>query len=407
MGALTANDFRFDQPGSRDFIGNGSGNTASAPASVLTGFVGGTVSDLADSFGDHFFANGGADSISAGAGNDTIEGAGGNDTLSGGDGDDLLEGGLGNDSLDGGAGFNTLTYARATGAVQVNLLTGTASGAAGVDSLAGFAAVIGSGFDDSLAGAAGDSQLFGGAGNDILSDSSGTNTLFGGAGNDVLQDDFSGPVSLFGGAGDDRFSIGSSTLGTVDGGSGADVLDINNARSDLTGLTFTLVETLQTGFQAVRASADVFETFDAILATTGVDSNRTVTLVLTATGGPVTLDLSSELGASGLVRGANLSGTGDAETITLGAGQDSIRAGDGNDVLSGGVGNDSVAGDGGEDRLFGGDGNDTLFDLATEAVSVSGDQGDDLLILTGGGALSGSFSGGSGTDVLRLGGYPP
>src|SRR5262249_52883311 len=61
-------------------------------------------------------------------GNDTINGGIGDDTLNGGDGDDTLIGGAGADNMDGGAGVDTASYAGSSGAVTVNLATGTGSG---------------------------------------------------------------------------------------------------------------------------------------------------------------------------------------------------------------------------------------------------------------------------------------
>ena len=70
-----------------------------------------------------------------------------------------FEGGLGNDTIDGGAinaanafSANRVTYQNAGAAVQVNLATGTATGADGNDTLININQVRGSGFDDTLTG---------------------------------------------------------------------------------------------------------------------------------------------------------------------------------------------------------------------------------------------------------------
>jgi hypothetical protein len=76
-------------------------------------------------------------SVGGNVGNDSVNGAGGNDTLDGGTGNDTLGGGLGNDTLIGGTGTDWASYANATGAVTVNLGTGTSSDADGNDSLLG------------------------------------------------------------------------------------------------------------------------------------------------------------------------------------------------------------------------------------------------------------------------------
>ena len=97
------------------------------------------------------------------------------DTLTGNAGDNRLEGRGGNDTLDGGAGNDWARYENTTtGAVQVNLATGLATGGAGNDTLLNIENVLGSVFDDTLTGNAGANRLQGGAGNDTLNGGGGT-----------------------------------------------------------------------------------------------------------------------------------------------------------------------------------------------------------------------------------------
>ncbi|MFO0827155.1 MAG: hypothetical protein U0572_03310 [Phycisphaerales bacterium] len=165
--------------------------------------------------------------VDGGAGNDVLWGNAGNDTLIGGVGDDRLDGGAGNDTLiggagndvlKGGAGVDTASYADATGSVTVNLTTGTATGAAGSDTLATIENITGSSYNDTLTGDANANSLDGGSGDDTLIGGAGNDTLLGGSGNDVLR----------GGAGDDALS----------GGAGSDIADYSDAttavRVDLT-----------------------------------------------------------------------------------------------------------------------------------------------------------------------------
>jgi Ca2+-binding RTX toxin-like protein len=63
------------------FTGTSGADVADATTGTLTGFSGGTVTELQDATGDTFIAQGGADSIVAGSGNDNMRGLGGNDTL--------------------------------------------------------------------------------------------------------------------------------------------------------------------------------------------------------------------------------------------------------------------------------------------------------------------------------------
>lgn len=185
---------------------------------------------------DVLYGDAGSDSLSGGddddilqggAGNDTLNGdlgndgvraagtenwrgfvtvglAGGddNDILNGGDGDDYLDGGLGNDQINGGIGFDGVTYASAAAAVTVDLVTGTASGALGSDTLSGIELIQGSAFGDTLTGSAGDNVIYGGAGNDTIRGGAGNDYLLGGDGSDVL-DALAGNDYLDGGLGDD------------------------------------------------------------------------------------------------------------------------------------------------------------------------------------------------------------
>ena len=88
-------------------------------------------------------ANGadGTDSLSSienvvgGAFGDTLTGDGNVNRLEGSGGDDLLRGGLGDDTLDGGSGSDTASWWLASGGVTVHLALGTATGAAGTDTL--------------------------------------------------------------------------------------------------------------------------------------------------------------------------------------------------------------------------------------------------------------------------------
>ena len=94
----------------------------------------------------------GADTVTGGRSNDTIYAAGG-----------------GND-LDGGKGVNTLDFTQASGPESVSAVTGRATGEDGVDIFTNFQRIVGSPFDDTLAGATTTLYLgAGGAGsNDLI-----------------------------------------------------------------------------------------------------------------------------------------------------------------------------------------------------------------------------------------------
>ena len=97
-----------------------------------------------------------------------------------------------------------------------------------------------------------------------------------------------------------------------------------------------------------------------------------------------------DLGATGSTAGVTLSG-GDGDDVLIGgAGGDQISGGDGDDLLEGGEGADSLSGGDGADRLLGGDGDDTL----------TGGEGLDRLT---GGAGNDTLDGGAGSDILEGG----
>jgi Ca2+-binding RTX toxin-like protein len=164
----------------------------------------------------------GIENILAGAGHDSLLGDSLVNLLSGGGGKDTISGGAGADSIDGGGGTDLVSYAHllaASQAVTVNLLSRSASGADGNDSLLGIENVVAGAGNDCLVGDGVANMLSGGAGNDSLSGGDGRDSLAGGDGNDRILGDAAGD-SLMGNAGDD----------TLIGGAGADTLigDLGN-----------------------------------------------------------------------------------------------------------------------------------------------------------------------------------
>ncbi len=141
--------------------------------------------------------------LAAGAGGGTLTGGGGADVLIGGAAATTLIGGGGNDLLYGGSAATTVDYLGATGAVAVNLATGTASqnGYGGTDTLVGIHSV--------LAGSNG--ILTAGAGNDTLSVTGSNDTLTGGSGTSTLVD--SGTEGFF------DFNAGAGQVKIVSGAS--------------------------------------------------------------------------------------------------------------------------------------------------------------------------------------------
>ncbi len=119
-----------------------------------------------------------------------------NDVLRGDNLDNIFEGLAGSDVISGGLGADTASYDlvgagvgdTSTQGVDVDLGAGmtTEDGYGATDSLTSIENVIGSAFDDTLAGDDGVNQIIGGAGDDMLSGGLGADILTGGAGSDAF-----------------------------------------------------------------------------------------------------------------------------------------------------------------------------------------------------------------------------
>lgn len=206
----------------------------------------------------------GDDTLNGGGGNDILYGGMGDDILNGGDGDDTLDGGPGADMLDGGPGSDTASYQHSAAAVLVRLHDARAVrfGDAQGDTLTNIEHLVGSDYNDILAGDGednvlrgggghddlyggpaggddqmygddGDDRIFGGRGNDTLTGGEGNDLLKGGPGDDVLIVDGDDMDVVNGGPGDDTFRFFPSDLG---GGSIQDFTD-GEDKIDLTAFT--------------------------------------------------------------------------------------------------------------------------------------------------------------------------
>jgi hypothetical protein len=184
--------------------------------------------------------------VITGAGNDVLRGGAGDDTLIGGVGNDSLFGGAGADNFQGGAGNDTVSYADSTSAVTINLKTGIHTGFAAGDTFNGIEVIAGSGqAGDRIAGDAGANNLDGGAGGGDFIDYSlsaaavnvnlTTKVVSGGdaqgdtlAGFEaVIGSDFNDTLAsstdanlLQGGKGDDLYIVGISTVDVVEDADG-------------------------------------------------------------------------------------------------------------------------------------------------------------------------------------------
>jgi len=203
--------------------------------------------------------------------------------------------------------------------------------------------LLGEDGDDLLDGGGGDDLLFGNSGRDLLRGDAGNDYLRGGAGDDQLQ----------GGAGDDR----------LDGSLGADVL-------------------------SGGAGSDTAEYY-------GAESGVTVSLALGLAWEDGRPDLLSSIeNAAGSFFGDVLSGTGAANLLIGGLGDDALYGRGGADTLWGGQGADRLEGGAGADLFLYRDGDFEGAggpDLIADFNGASGDRID----LSGAGAFTFTFIGGA------------
>lgn len=132
---------------------------------------------------------GGDDLIRADRGNDVICGGDGNDMIQGSNGGpfvDLMSGDAGDDTIDGGSPVGGIvSYAEAPAGVQVHLW-GITTGW-GSDRLLRVESVIGSQFDDTIAGDNAANEIVAMGGNDLVTAGGGADTIYADDGNDKLN----------------------------------------------------------------------------------------------------------------------------------------------------------------------------------------------------------------------------
>ncbi|WP_158596033.1 beta strand repeat-containing protein [Oleomonas cavernae] len=395
-----------------------------------------------------------ANELHVGSGDDDIlNGAGGKDHLKGIGGDDTLIGGPGGDILDGGEGIDTASFVGALGGVNVQLLTGGATGPGiGNDTLFSIENVIGSQFDDFIIGSFGNNRLDGGAGADLMDASLGddtyvvdnvgdtlgedpnegndtvetrlaaltlfanvenltyvgsgnfsatgnklANNIEGGSGDDALNGSLGNDV-LYGGAGHDELNGGRGT-DTLHGGTGDDTYIVDHPGD--------VVE------EAVGEGLDTVETTLNYTLGDNVDA-----LLLRGTGALSGTGNGLANTLTGNAANNTLSGLGGDDTLLGKGGNDKLLGAEGADLLDGGTGDDSMRGGLGDDTYV----VDSVGDVASEAngggvdtvrtsVSFTLGSGLDNLIITTSQAANGTgnnlaniLTGGNGANVLTGGG---
>ncbi|MBL9119504.1 MAG: hypothetical protein JNL80_06305 [Phycisphaerae bacterium] len=350
--------------------------------------VGGDDADTIDGLegNDTIDGGGGDDVLIGGAGYDFLIGGEGNDTLDGGADDDYFIGGAGDDVFIGGSGEDMIEFTGSSGAVNVNLATGIASGE-GNDTISGVEHIYGSLFGDTIVGdgenntlygLGGNDRIEGGLGDDILLGGNGIDVLVGGAGNDTLNGQTGvDTVDYSGATGAVEVDL---TARTATGADGDDtVLNVEN----VVGSSFGDVLAGTTGANVLTGGAgdDTFEGRAGNDTIEGGEGNDTATYANATSG--VTVNL-----ATGAASGGDGSDTlSSVENVTGSAYDDTLTGVDGGSVIIAGGGNDTVSGGSGEDTLLGGTGTDTVsYANASGPVTVdltvgyaSGAAGDDTL----------------------------
>ena len=311
---------------------------------------------------DVLTGNNDADALSGGDGEDRIVGARGGDAMSGGAGNDVLvwNNGDGSDVMngDGNADEIEVNGAPTQGddfTIKPNPADATRVrfdrinlGTFNLDISAERITVNALGGDDKLTaetglaplitvtanGAAGADTLTGGDGADLLNGGDDNDTLSGGAGNDRLVGD-RGADTMNGGDGEDT-TVWNNGDGSdvMNGEAGTDRVEVNGAN---TAETFTLAPN---GARAKfdRTSAGAFS----------LDIGSAEALDLRALAGDDAFTVSPGTGAL-------LAVTADA-----GAGNDTLTGAEETDTFSGGTGNDTLTGGNGPDLLDGQEGDDVL-----------------------------------------------
>ncbi|MFN3361138.1 MAG: hypothetical protein ACK421_06930, partial [Pseudanabaenaceae cyanobacterium] len=302
-----------------------------------------------------------------GDGNDTVNGNEGNDFVQGGRGDDFVYGGQQDDVVLGGEGNDNV------------------NGNKGND------LVLGGTGNDTVRGGQDNDTVLGNEGNDVLYGDLGTDELIGGAGFDVFV--------LQAGKGVDTlidFTLGEDWLGldTLEAGGALSFSNLTFAQvgNDVTISALGQVIAIVKNAKATDFTEEIFTT-DLTAKTTAPPIVRGNNITGTANddsiGSTSSAGVTGTPGNTATAQNDTINGLGGNDSINGLAGNDLINGGEGNDIIIGGDGNDTLLGEAGNDTLQGGNGNDSLVGAA----------GNDVL---NPGAGNDTVSGGAGLDVIVL-----
>lgn len=310
-----------------------------------------------------------------GWGSDTISGF---ENLTGSAFDDILKGDATANIIDGGAGTDTISYDAAASAVTASLVTGTASGGGGADTILNFENVTGSAFNDTLTGNGGDNVLNGGAGAD---------TMGGGAGNDTYYVDDAGDAT------NENANEGTDfVITTITWTLGANLENLRLLSGAINGTGNALNNLIYAGDGANTLDGGAgTDTLSYAYATAGVAATLAVTTAQSTGGSGIDTFSNFE----------NLTGSGYNDTLSGNAGDNILDGGDGDDTIT-----YAAAGAGVIVNLLtasaSGAGNDTLYNFEHIVGSVYNDDltGNNHDTIIEGGAGDDFMDGGWGNDTL-------
>ncbi len=342
------------------------------------------------------------ENANGGSGNDSMTGNNINNVLLGNGGNDTINGGGGQDYMDGGVGTDTVDYRYWGGGGTYNLGTGVAS-------FPGY-------YNETILNF---ENIYTGAGNDNIIGSYASNTLNAGAGNDTVSGD-SGQDYMDGGAGIDtidyRYWSGGGTYNLATGvASFPGFYDetILNFENILTGAGNDNI--IGSGGNTINAGSgnDTVRGGSGQDYMDGGDGTDTVDYRYWSGGGTYNLETGvatfpgyyneTILNFENIYTGAgndNIIGSGIANIIDAGSGNDTVNGGAGNDLIYLGAGNDYVNTTAlGNDTFFGGSGDDFIYGSSSDELYYGEDGNDTLQGYYGNDLLDG----GSGSDLLRGG----
>lgn len=350
-------------------------------------------------------------------------------SLIGADGNDILDGGLGADTLTGGAGNDTyivstgdtISEAASAGTDTVisditwtlgsNLENLTLSGTGAINGTGNTLnnTLIGNSAANTLSGGTGADTMQGGAGDDtyVVDNAGDVVTEASNAGVDLVKSSVTYTLSnnvenltltgttAINGIGNalDNILTGNSANNTLTGGAGNDTINGGSGDDTMQGGQGDDTYYVNVATDVVTESAN--EGFDSVYST--------VTLTLAANAEALFMNGTSAINGTGNALNNLVRGNTAANTLNGGSGNDVLEGGAGNDILTdtagtalfnGGAGTDALTGGAGAEIYLGGLGNDTY--------TTAG--GNDIVLFNKGDGQDTFAAGGTGSDIISLGG---